>query len=39
MWKIYEPYYSEETKLKLLRSASTEQLIEFLLIMTGSVKM
>lgn len=32
------PYYSETTKLKLLKSASTEQLIEFLLMMTGSVK-
>ena len=38
MWQIYEPYYSERTKLKLLKSASTEQLIEFLLMITGSVK-
>jgi hypothetical protein len=35
---IHEPYYSERTKLKLLKSASTEQLIEFLLMMTGSVR-
>lgn len=32
------PYYSERAKLKLLKSATTEQLIEFLLMMTGSVK-
>ena len=38
MWLIHEPYYSEHTKLKLLKSASREQLIEFLLMMTGSVK-
>ena len=30
MWQIYEPYYSEKTKLKLLKSATTEQLIEYL---------
>lgn len=35
---IHEPYYSERTKLKLLKSASTEQLIEYLLMMTRSVK-
>ena len=40
VWRlqIYEPYYSERTKLKLLKSASTEQLIEFILMMTGSTK-
>ena len=38
MWQINEPYYSEKTKLKLLKSASTEQLIEFLLMMTRSKK-
>ena len=38
MWLIHEPYYSERTKLKLLKSASTEKLIEYLLMVTGSVK-
>lgn len=38
MWQIYEPYYSEKTKLKMLKSATTEQLIEYLLMITGSVK-
>lgn len=38
MWQINVPYYSERTRLKLLKSASAEQLIEFLLIMTGSKK-
>ena len=38
MWQIHEPHYSERTKLKLLKNASTEKLIEFLLMMTGSEK-
>ena len=38
MWQISEPYYSEKNKLKMLKSASYEQLVEFLLIMTGSKK-
>ena len=38
MWTNNVPYYSERAKLKLLKSASTEQLTEFLLMMTGSVK-
>ena len=38
MWQINEPYYSERAKLKMLKSATTEQLIEFLLMITGSVK-
>lgn len=38
MWKRYEPYYSYKTKLKMLKSASTERLIEFLLMMTGGKK-
>ena len=32
------PYYSETTKLELLKSATAEQLFEFLLMKTGSVK-
>ena len=32
------PYYTERAKLKLLKSAPEEKLIEFLLMMTGSVK-
>ena len=38
MWLIHEPYCSDRTKLKMLKEASYEQLIEFLLMMTGSVK-
>lgn len=38
MWTRNEPYYSYKTKLKMLKSASTGQLIEFLLMMTGSKK-
>lgn len=38
MWQKNNLYYSERTKLKLLKNASTDQLIEFLLMMTGSVK-
>jgi hypothetical protein len=38
MWQINEACYSERTKLKMLKNASTEQLIEFLIMMTGSVK-
>ena len=38
MWQMYEPYYTEKTKLKMLKSASTEQLIQFLLMVTGGKK-
>lgn len=38
MWQINEAFYSERTKLKLLKNAPTEKLIEFLLMVTGSVK-
>ena len=34
MWQINEHYYSEKSKLKMLKSASTEKLIEYLLMIT-----
>lgn len=34
MWQRNEPYYSEKAKLKMLKEASTEKLMEFLLIVT-----
>lgn len=34
MWQISEPCYSEKTKLKMLKSASTEKLMEYLLMVT-----
>ena len=34
MWQTNEPYYSEKCKLKMLKSATTEQLMEFLLMIT-----
>ena len=37
MWQD-KPYYSEYIKLQLLKRASYEKLIEYLLMMTGSVK-
>lgn len=38
MWQMNDLYYSEKDKLKLLKSASADQLIEFLLRVTGSKK-
>ena len=38
MWQTNEHYYSEKAKLKMLKSATTEQLIKYLLMITGSVK-
>ena len=34
MWQTNEPYYSEKTKLNMLKNATTEQLMEFLLTIT-----
>jgi hypothetical protein len=34
MWQINEPYYSDKTKLKMLKEASTEKLMEYLLMVT-----
>lgn len=34
MWQTNEPYYSERTKLKMLKDATKEQLIEFLVMVT-----
>jgi hypothetical protein len=38
MWQENNIYYSEKSILKLLKSASTEKLIEYLLMMTGRAK-
>lgn len=38
MWQTSEPYYTKKSKLKMLKSATTEQLIEYLLMITGSEK-
>ena len=38
MWQISNPCYSEKTKLKLLKSATTEQLMEYLLMITRSAE-
>lgn len=34
MWQTSEVYYSERAKLKMLKSASTEKLTEYLLMVT-----
>lgn len=34
MWQTSKPYYTEKTKLKMLKSASTEKLMEYLLMVT-----
>lgn len=38
MWQMNEPYYSERAKLKMLKEAPMEKLIEFLLMVTRGNK-
>jgi hypothetical protein len=38
MWTINKPYYSEKNMILMLKEASTEKLMEFLLMVTRENK-